>query len=231
MQLKIVDTAAGLVVGPNQTGYPGMMVTDRCSDPNLAVALYNYMIDFEVSMDGYIGPKGEAWDDPDSDGVSLRGDEAKYKLLVNYGTQRVNSSWNQYNPMMRNSDFRLGEQAQDYETALEWLETGNPDLLEQVYTNPSFNEIANYNTALPLMEYAIPDEYFLPPMALSDEDNTRVADIKAVLDPYKLQVFAEFITGTRDIETDWDAYLAELDAMGSPEMVEILQRNYDSKNQ
>ena len=115
---------------------------------------------------------------PDSDGVSLRGDEAKYKLLVNYGTQRVNSSWNQYNPMMRNSDFRLGEQAQDYETALEWLETGNPDLLEQVYTNPSFNEIANYNTALPLMEYAIPDEYFLPPMALSDEDNTRVADIK-----------------------------------------------------
>lgn len=211
--------------------YPGMMVTDRCSDPNLAVALYNYMIDFEVSMDGYIGPKGEAWDDPDSDGVSLRGDEAKYKLLVNYGTQRVNSSWNQYNPMMRNSDFRLGEQAQDYETALEWLETGNPDLLEQVYTNPSFNEIANYNTALPLMEHAIPDEYFLPPMALSDEDNTRVADIKAVLDPYKLQVFAEFITGTRDIETDWDAYLAELDAMGSPEMVEILQRNYDSKNQ
>ena len=211
--------------------YPGMMVTDRCSDPNLAVALYNYMIDFEVSMDGYIGPKGEAWDDPDSDGVSLRGDEAKYKLLVNYGTQRVNSSWNQYNPMMRNSDFRLGEQAQDYETALEWLETGNPDLLEQVYTNPSFNEIANYNTALPLMEYAIPDGYFLPPMALSDEDNTRVADIKAVLDPYKLQVFAEFITGTRDIETDWDAYLAELDAMGSPEMVEILQRNYDSKNQ
>ena len=99
--------------------YPGMMVTDRCSDPNLAVALYNYRIDFEVSMDGYIGPKGEAWDDPDSDGVSLRGDEAKYKLLVNYGTQRVNSSWNQYNPMMRNSDFRLGEQAQDYETALE----------------------------------------------------------------------------------------------------------------
>ena len=114
--------------------------------------------------------------------------------------------------MMWNSDFRLGEQAQDYETALEWLETGNPDLLEQVYTNPSFNEIANYNTALPLMEYAIPDEYFLPPMALRDEDNTRVADIKAVLDPYKLQVFAEFITGTRDIETDRDAYLAELDA-------------------
>lgn len=62
-------------------------------------------------------------------------------------------------------------------------------------------------------------------------DFSRVADIKAVLDPYKLQVFAEFITGTRDIETDWDAYLAELDAMGSPEMAEILQRNYDSKNQ
>ena len=96
---------------------PGLMVTDKCSDPRLAVALYNYMIDFEVSMDGYIGPKGEAWDDPDPDTLSLRGDESRYKLLVNWGTQRENSGWNQYNPMFRNSDFRLGEQANDYETA------------------------------------------------------------------------------------------------------------------
>ena len=37
--------------------YPGMMVTDRCSDPNLAVALYNYMIDFEVSMMATSAPR------------------------------------------------------------------------------------------------------------------------------------------------------------------------------
>lgn len=209
--------------------YPGMMVTDNCEDPALAVALYNYLIDFEVSMDGYIAPKGEGWDDPDSDSVSLRGDAPKYKLLMNYGTQPENSGWNQNNPMFRNPDFRLGEQANDFETAKEWLKTGNKDLLEDVYTNPSFNEIANYLTAQPLMEYAIPDEYFIPPMALNSDDNTRIADINAVLDPYKLQVFAEFITGARDIDNDWDAYLAELDAMGSAEMVEIMQKYYDEQ--
>jgi len=208
---------------------PGLMVTDKCPDPSLATALYNYLIDFEVSMDGYIGPKGEAWDDPDPDGISLRGDKSKYKLLTNYGTQRENSGWNQANPMFRNSDFRLGEQAQDFETAHEWLEKGTPSLLDKVYSNPSFNEIANYNTSQKLMQYAIPDEYFLPPLALHSTDNARVADIKAVLEPFKLQAFAEFITGTRNIETQWDAYLAELDAMGSAEMTEILQRNLDEK--
>ena len=95
---------------------------------------------------------------------------------MNYGTQRVNSSWNQYNPMMRNSDFRIPHRTM--KPLWNGWKLEIPTLLEQVYTNPSFNEIANYNTALPLMEYAIPDEYFLPPMALSDEDNTRVADIK-----------------------------------------------------
>jgi hypothetical protein len=174
-------------------------------------------------------PKGIGWDDLDSDGISLRGDGAKYKLLVNWGTQPENSGWNQNNPMMRNSDFRLGEQAQDFETAEEWLETGNPDLLEQVYSNPSFNEIANYKTASGLMEWAIPDEYFIPPMALSPEDNARVADINAVLDPFKLQAFSEFTTGARDIESGWDAYLAELDGMGSTEMVEIMQKYYDGR--
>ncbi len=208
---------------------PGLMVTDNCADPALAVALYNYMVGFEVSMDGYIAPKGIGWDDLDSDGISLRGDGAKYKLLVNWGTQPENSGWNQNTPMMRNSDFRLGEQAQDFETAEEWLETGNPDLLEQVYSNPSFNEIANYKTASGLMEWAIPDEYFIPPMALSPEDNARVADINAVLDPFKLQAFSEFITGARDIESGWDAYLAELDGMGSTEMVEIMQKYYDGR--
>ena len=33
------------------------MVTDNCADPALAVALYNYMVGFEVSMDGYIAPQ------------------------------------------------------------------------------------------------------------------------------------------------------------------------------
>lgn len=80
-----------------------------------------------------------------------------------------------------------------------------------------------------LMEWAIPDEYFIPPMALSPEDNARVADINAVLDPFKLQAFSEFITGARDIESGWDAYLAELDGMGSTEMVEIMQKYYDGR--
>jgi hypothetical protein len=61
---------------------------------------------------------------------------------------------------------------------------------------------------------------------MNSTDNSRVADINAVLDPFKQQVFVEFITGVRDINNNshWNAYLSELDRLGSREMVQIMQK-------
>lgn len=228
------------VEGPNGARYSGdkgpwsmfsraIFVTDKCQNPQAAIALYNYLLDFEVSMDGYIGPKGECWDDPDPDAKSLRGDEARYKLLTTFGAQRENAGWNQANPMIRNSDFRLGEQATDFENAKKYLETGDPTLMEAQITNPSYNEICNYvSTTEGSIPYSIPEEMFLPPLVLDEMDSTRVADINAVFKPWRVKTYVEFITGVRDIETEWDAYLAEMDEMNTPEMVEIMQKAYDA---
>jgi hypothetical protein len=75
-------------------------------------------------------------------------------------------------------------------------------------------------------KYALPNSAFIPPMMLNDTDNARYADINAVLSPFKDQVFVEFITGVRDINNNahWSAYLAELDRLGSGEMVQIMQK-------
>jgi putative aldouronate transport system substrate-binding protein len=204
--------------------YPGMFITNKCKDPKLALALYDYLLGFDVELDGYIGPKGVAWGDPDKGTKSLMGGDPAYKLLVTYETQPVNGSWDQRNPMIRDSKFRLGEQATGVDEMIRWIETNVPSLKDAANASASFNEIYNYYYAKDQLQWLIPSSNFIPPVALNDADNARVSDINAVLNPYKEQVIVEFITGTRDFNNGWNAYLAELDRMGSKDLVSILQK-------
>jgi putative aldouronate transport system substrate-binding protein len=201
-------------------------VTDKCKDPELAVALYDYFVRFDVMMDGYIGPKGIGWSEPDPGETSLSAGTPLYKLLVTYGSQPHNSSWDQANPMLRSSAFRLGEQATGAPDARRWLESGDPSLRDKLLANNSYAEEMWYFTSLENSKYAMPQSAFIPPMALSDEDNTRISDIRAVLDPFLERACVEFVTGMRNIgsDADWNAYLGELDRMNSKEMVSILQK-------
>jgi putative aldouronate transport system substrate-binding protein len=214
---------------PYSIFYLGFFVTNKCENVEAAVALDDYMLDFETMLDGYIGPKGECWDDGDAGQKSLMGEDARYKLLVTYGAQRENAGWNQLNPMIRDSNFRLGEQATNFAEVEKYLSTGDPSLVESMAANGSFNEINNYlYTKNGCMPYPMPDDIYLPALIWKGDDNARVADISAVLNPYLDQTFVDFITGKRDINSEWDTYLSELDNMGSAEMVSIMQKTYDA---
>jgi putative aldouronate transport system substrate-binding protein len=206
---------------------PNYFITDKAKDPALAIALYNYLINFEVEVDGYMGPKGVAWTDADPGALSILGTPASHKYLMVFGNTPVNISWSQGNPMIRNQQFRLGEQGTGIEVLQKWYDTGDPSILQDAINAPvSSGEGPWYLTSVKLSEYAMPESIFLPPMALDDADNARVSDITAVLDPYKNQAFAEFITGARNInsDADWNTYLADLDQMGAAELVQIRQK-------
>jgi hypothetical protein len=149
-----------------------------------------------------------------------------WKALVNYGTQPHNSSWEQSNPMIRSTAFRLGAQATGALEAKEWLSTGNPALRDGMLKNGTYTQMFFYFSTLEVLKYGMPNDLFIPPLALSEADNARISDINAVLEPYKEQACVEFITGIRNINNnaDWNTYLADLDRMGSKDLVSILQR-------
>ncbi|MDR0449749.1 MAG: extracellular solute-binding protein [Treponema sp.] len=204
----------------------GMFITDKCKDPELAVALFDYLLNFDVMLDGYIGPKGQAWTDPDPSSLSLISGEPAYKLLITFSAAPINSSWGSWNPMVRNSKFRLGEQAVGADIAREWIESGDPSFKSRLIGNASYNEEQNYFFTVPGMAYEMPAEYFIPPVAMSDEDTSRTGDISGPLNTFKDQACVEFITGVRDINSDaaWNTYLGELDRLGSRELVSIIQK-------
>jgi putative aldouronate transport system substrate-binding protein len=226
----------GAQFGPNRDPWsiinPGLIITDKCKNPDLAVAWYNYLLNFDVELDGYIGPKGQCWDYPDAGTTSLSGEKSLYKLLTAYDTQPVNAGWNQYNPMIRTAAWRLGEQAQGADIARKWISTGDPALLSQIVnsqglvSNPSYNEEQNYFNAVDHFPYEMPPSYFIPPIAMNEADTARLADINASLDTYKEQACVEFITGIRNISSDaaWNTYLAELERLGSKELAALMQK-------
>jgi putative aldouronate transport system substrate-binding protein len=226
--LPMLQGPAGQRWAPNRDPWGilhfGMYVTDKCKDPELAVAMYDYMMNREIMLGG-IPMKGISWDNPDPGALGIGGGPALYKSLLDDTRMPLNSYWDVQRPYFGNKEYIYGRQASNIDAITKYFRSGDPSLVDAIigedYLVPSL--IIGSNSHVP---YEIPQKYFIPPVALNDTDNKRVADINAVLGSYKDQAIAEFVTGVRDINNnaDWNAYLADLDRIGSKDLVAIYQK-------
>jgi putative aldouronate transport system substrate-binding protein len=225
------------VSGPNGTRYSvhselsssgtaQWIVTEKCKDPELAAALFNYLIGFEVMMDGAVGPKGTGWDYPDSGALGMDGKPALFKLLSTANGAPLNSSWDKAVPVLYDGKWFAGPQTTGIAEAQRWHQTGDPSVRDYLVSNVDYTELMWNMIAKAHEPYAVPESYYVPRAILSETDATRLSEINASLNTYKTQAWVEFITGARDIGSDsvWNAYLAELDRYGSAELVTIVQK-------
>jgi hypothetical protein len=139
----------------------------------------------------------------------------------------LNLSWGQFiMPSFRTINwYYKGQPGTQVANVQEFIRTGNPALEKGLLDdNAAAEQWWYWVTTMRHVPYKMSESLFLPPMALADADNARVADIYATLGSYIDRSCVEFINGTRNIETGWAAYLAELDRIGSPERVQILQK-------
>jgi putative aldouronate transport system substrate-binding protein len=207
--------------------WPGFYVTDKCKDPELAIALYDYFLNDDVHLSA-TGPKGVLWDWADPGATGVGGGAAIYKGLVapsNFPTTNIAFDEHFVPSIRRASFFFNGRQASLIPELLDWINTGNPAVRQLLEDNAvEVGEAYWYNTMQKYMSYRLPDEYFIPPINYSEGDNQRMADINATLTSYIMQAAVQFITGARSLDSDWNAYLAELDRLGSAEKVQIMQK-------
>jgi putative aldouronate transport system substrate-binding protein len=207
---------------------PTWYITDKCKDPDLAIALWDYMnSSFENSHSLGNGLKGEDWFDADPGTKGFDGNPAIWKMSQSSAHQKVNASWNSTFLYVGTQAVRVGQQADHIEEMIAWMSTRDSRYIPPVLENMgTYLEYMYWATSNNESKYALPVNVFIPPQLLNNTDATRVADINAVLDPFKTQAYVEFITGVRDINNDshWNAYLTELDRLGSPEMVSIRQK-------
>jgi putative aldouronate transport system substrate-binding protein len=213
--------------GPWSSVNVNYYITNKCTDVDLAIALFDYLQNDELAGENISGAKGIWWDDPDPDGKGFDGRPAAYKQLAAFGAGRSNMGWGDVYLNSVTQEHRVSLQTGHVEDMIAYQETFDPKYYSVLRENiASYQEFQFYATSAREMKYALPESIFIPPQNLSNDDGARVADINAVLDPFKEKAMVEFIIGDRNInnDADWNAYLAELDRLGSPEMVLIRQK-------
>jgi putative aldouronate transport system substrate-binding protein len=209
---------------------PRWFITDKCKDPELAIALYDYFMDWQVQLEGYWGPKGTAWVEAVPGDIALGGGKAVWRLLVageSAAANKQNSTWFQAFCRNNTADWWYSGQVVPFgDKGARYLDTGDPSLVNTLLNDGAYLDFYFVENSNRQTQWAIPDSYFIPPLLLNDTDSARNADIGATLDTYKTQAWVEFITGARNINnnTEWNAYLADLDRFGATEQVAILQK-------
>ena len=67
----------------------------------------------------------------------------------------------------------------------------------------------------------------MPSFFFSEDDNAEVARLQTTIMNYVNESTAAFVTGNKSVETDWDAYIAELNNLGLSDYLAIYQKYYD----
>ena len=203
----------------------GWFITDKCPAEYVqyAVRLGDLFLDEYYGYSAYLGVKGVAWDDPSSEeALGINGEQAWFRELVNYGTQPVNSSWDQKAPSNRYAQFRLSQEADGAPEIMEYCD-GNLALKETVVPLSSYNEVMKYYGCQKNLEkYAFGAEWCVPALLYDPSIADQANDSETAINEYRKEMAVAFITGTRSLD-EYDAYVEELYTMG-------LQLVLDAKN-
>ncbi|MEK5645691.1 hypothetical protein BK138_29760 [Paenibacillus rhizosphaerae] len=73
----------------------------------------------------------------------------------------------------------------------------------------------------------MPNDMIYVEGALSQDDNNLLNQYRTDLGNYRKAMFADFITGKRDIDSNWDAYVKQMHKLGLESFIQLKQKAYD----
>jgi putative aldouronate transport system substrate-binding protein len=195
---------------PYQALRPGQFsITDKCADPALAFRWADGLYDLETSLRSTDGVLGKHWRWANEGEVGNNGEPAIWTRLVSFGGL-VNYFWGQNNPYYRQEAVHSGQ-------------VMNPEIADR-----SLETILFRATDENYAPYAQPAEMTLPPLFFDEADALVVAEVGATIADYVQETTARVITGQTNIEAEWETYLATLESMGLPQLLDVHQRAYDA---
>lgn len=193
-----------------------MYIFNGTEKVDLAVKLADAFFDPTVSIMGRYGEKGVDWtDDPEilkneSNDYVEAGlyDGVKYKILNDvWASTTTDKFWFNAGPRY----FSLDD-ANQVATINEYS-ADDPSNLQG-------ENVVLYNHLHP--------EYVLPTILhYNEEEMEQIQQALVDIPTFVDQTMAEFITGSRDIENDWDAYVDEINSMGLQEWISSAQSAYE----
>ncbi|MGN6032049.1 MAG: extracellular solute-binding protein [Thermomicrobiales bacterium] len=190
---------------------PGaFIVTDACDNPELAVRWADGLYDLEATMRAVSGVPDVGWRWAKQGELGRDGEQGIWVGIPRPASTTPGSdTWGQRGPSYRSGRVRNGEVL-----ATEELREYDLDNLTSTILRP----------------FKQPDDWVIPPLYLSTEDAQTIAEVETTILPFVTQTFAQAVTGQADIESVWDSYTSQLDAMGLARYLEIMQNAVDQQH-
>lgn len=182
------------------------VITDVCEYPEAAFRMIDEIfLDDDLNMIRNYGEQGKGWDYAPEGTKDVFGNDAKYVILHATAEDKVD---------LEQHSFPNGPQADISTFRLSML----PEV-EDPYLPENYEQRITLDTQL--VEEYIPEKrltytQFIP-LDMLDE----YSEIQSNLNSYVRMSTVQFIMGERDIETEWDQYLSELESYRVERYIEI----------
>ena len=207
--------------------YVNGVITTDCEDPLAAFVICDFMCNETFGLILRYGQQGYHWDYWDNV-------KATYPNAENYATIEGEEPYFISVLDLTITDYWNGKVPQNYA----WRQWGPTIILQDVLDRAAILQtattpeeelaLANTKELKEATEACLanrPEEIY-DRGAISVKESEAIAEQSSAVWSYVKEMTAAFITGTQDIDTYWDTYLAELDKLGLKDVVEVYQLAY-----
>ncbi|OAS15777.1 ABC transporter substrate-binding protein [Paenibacillus oryzisoli] len=180
------------------------VVTNKAANPAAAFRMADLLLSEEATLRSTQGRPDQEWVRPAQGELGVNGKQAVWKPIATFGKLQ-NIHWAQAGPSLRTNELRLSVAA-DPKNSLELVLYNETKKYEPFGTNPS---------------------KIVPPLFFTNEQAEELSTLEKTLTDYRTEFFAKTVTGSLDVEKEWNNYLSTLDKMNIKRYLEIYQHAYD----
>lgn len=180
------------------------VVTSACENVDAAFRFLDFCLSEEAGISTRVGFEGEQWKVADEGVIGRDGTQAKFSLLTTqeWVQPSTNVIWDSESFIISN----VMNGCEAAQTAVKY--PGPADIVEWNYVGENTHER-------------------LPQLLMSAEDALEYNELQSLIRSAVEEAIAVFVLGDRDMN-EFDAYCAELDAMGLQRYIEMAQAAYDN---
>ncbi|MBP3544656.1 MAG: hypothetical protein J6J86_10545, partial [Lachnospiraceae bacterium] len=91
-------------------------------------------------------------------------------------------------------------------------------------------QIVMYNASLEHEKVRQPLETVMPDLYMSEEDTAEMSLLSTNVQDTQKEFMVQFITGEKDIDSEWESYKSSLENVGLSRYLELLQKAYDASS-
>ena len=189
------------------------VVTSKCKDVELAIKLGDLLSSREMSIWSRYGMEGVNWirltgDDVGLSEYSSLGYTGDFNMINDIWGNPQNTNWAEIGPTVKDgSDF-------------------GSRLLFKTGTGKYSHTAAIGANIINEVRFANKDNAMFG-LVFTAEEQEIIAEYQSAIETYIEESFTKFVTGKMDIDTDFDAFVAELENMGMNEYLAAVQSCWD----